>query len=320
MKWFKTKPKNRRRERQHLLDVKLRSQQLRAARFRFAGIAISFIFVALTIGFVLWRGGEYALNRFLYENDAFAIRQVEVQTDGVIDPARIRGWAMIKRNQNLLALDLVKVKRDLELVPVIREASVERILPGTLKISVSERTPIAQIPALRLKETGGYEQVVYHIDGSGFIFQPLDPRYRSKPIEPSEQHLPVISGVDMRELRAGRKVESRQILGALEMLAEFDHSQMFGLVELQRIDLAIPEILHVYTAQGSEIFFGLDQFDLQMRRWRLVFDQTQRWGKAIGSLDLSIANNLPLRLVDATPERTPQPKSQRTPRTRKRNV
>ncbi|MBA4149645.1 MAG: FtsQ-type POTRA domain-containing protein [Verrucomicrobia bacterium] len=320
MKWFKSKPKNRRREREHLLDVKLRSQQLRTARFRFAGIACSFLFVALTVGFVLWRGGEILLNRFLYENEAFAIRQVEVQTDGVIDIARVRVWAMIKPNQNLLALDLVKVKRDLELVPVIHEASVERILPNTLKISVSERTPVAQIPTIRLKQGGGYEQAVYHIDGSGFIFQPLDSRYRAKPVEPTQEHLPVISGVDARELRAGRKVESRQLLGALQMIGEFDHSSMFGFVELQKIDLGIPEILHVYTVQGSEIYFALEQYDQQLRRWRLIFDQTQRWGKAIGSLDLSIANNLPLRLVEATPDNTQQPKNLKTSRTRKKNV
>lgn len=320
MKWFQSKPKNRRREREHLLDVKLRSQQLRAARFRFAGIACSCLFVCLVVAFVLWRGGEFLLDRFLYENEAFSIKQIEVQTDGVIDPARIRAWAMIKSKQNLLALDLVKVKRDLELVPVIEEASVERVLPNTLKISVQERTPVAEIPTVRLKQGGGYEQAVYHIDGNGYIFEPLDPRYRANPLEPAQEKLPVISGVDARELRAGRKVESRQLLGALEMLAEFDHSLMLGLVELHRIDLGIPEILHVYTGQGSEVFFALEQFDQQMRRWRMVHDKTQTWGKAIGSLDLSIANNLPLRLVEATPGNTPQPKTLKTSRTRKRNV
>ncbi|MFN7138453.1 MAG: cell division protein FtsQ/DivIB [Limisphaerales bacterium] len=320
MKWFKSKPRNRRREREHLLDVKLRSQQLRAARFRFAGIACTFLFVALTVGFVLWRGGEYLLNRFVYENEAFTIRQVEVQTDGVIDPMHIRSWAMLQRNQNLLALDLAKVKRDLELVPVLREASVERVLPNTLKINVSERTAVAQIPTLRLKPGGGYEQIIYHIDESGFVFHPLDPRLRARPLDPVQEQLPIISGVDARELRPGRRVDSRQLLGALQMLVEFEHSSMFGFVEVQRVDLGVPEILHVYTMQGSEIFFALENYDQQLRRWRLVYDQTQRWGKAIGSLDLSIANNLPLKLVEVTPGNTTQPKSNKTPRTRKKNV
>nr|AIA10771.1 POTRA domain, FtsQ-type [uncultured bacterium] len=264
MKWFKSKPRNRRRERDHLLDVKLRSQQLRGARFRFAGIACTFLFIATLVVFVIWRGGEFLLDRFLYENESFTIQNIQVKTDGVLDIARIQGWAMIKPKQNLLSLDLVKVKRDLELLPVLREASVERILPNTLNITVYERTPIAQIPTLRLRQGGGYEQVIYHIDESGFIFPPLDPRFRAKPVETTPEQLPIISGVDARELRPGRKVESRQLLGTLLLINEFEHSTMVGLTEMQRIDLSIPEVLNVYTTQGSEISFSLEQFDQQM--------------------------------------------------------
>ena len=49
---------------------------------------------------------------------------------------------------NLFALDLSRVKRDLELVPAIESADVERILPHTLKICVTEREPIAQFDFL----------------------------------------------------------------------------------------------------------------------------------------------------------------------------
>jgi len=253
--------------------------------------------------------------------DAFKIRQVEVQTDGVIASDHIRRWAMIKPNQNLLALDLAKVKRDLELVPLIQSASVERILPNALKIRVSEREPVAQIPMMQLKAGGGYEQVLYHVDNSGFIFHPLDPRLRAKSAGSSAQQLPVISGVDARELRAGCRVEAEQIRAALELIRQFDRSSMFGYVDLLRMDLSIPEILHLYTAQGSEVFFALENFDRQLHRWRLVYDQSQRWGKAIGSLDLSVANNAPLRLVEATPSTTPRLKNVKpSSRGKKKNV
>jgi hypothetical protein len=74
---------------------------------------------------------------------------------------------------------------------------------------------------------------------------------------------------------------------------------MTGMVEVQQIDLSTPEILRVTTSQGAAITFSLDHFDLQLRRWRLIYDQYQKWGKAIASLDLSIANNLPVRWVAA---------------------
>jgi hypothetical protein len=88
-----------------------------------------------------------------------------------------------------------------------------------------------------------------------------------------------------------------------------------------RIDLSTPDVLHVYTAQGSEVFFGLTNFEQQLHRWRLVYDQSLRWGKAISSLDLSVANNVPLRLVEATPTTTSRPKIVKpTSRAKKKNV
>ena len=60
----------------------------------------------------------------------------------------------VKVGQNLLALDLARVKRDLEMVSAIRSATVERMAPHTLKLRVSEREPLAQFSVLRLKSDG----------------------------------------------------------------------------------------------------------------------------------------------------------------------
>jgi cell division septal protein FtsQ len=147
--WFKRKQKNRRYDRPQLLDVKLRSSQTRAARVRLAGMGISIAFALIVILFVLWRGGEWVLNRMVYDNDAFAIKEVEVQTDGVIAPEHFRRWSLVKPGQNLLALDLMRVKRDLELIPLIQSATVERVLPRTLRLRIVEREPIAQVATLQ---------------------------------------------------------------------------------------------------------------------------------------------------------------------------
>ena len=318
MKWFKRKSRNRRLEREHVLEVRLNSQQLRAARLRFAGISASVLFGIVFVGFVFWRGGEWMLNRFIYENEAFAVRNIEVQTDGVIATNYIFHCTMIKPNQNLLALDLARVKRDLELVPMIKSASVERTLPNSLKIRVAEREPMAQIQVMQLKAGGGTEQIIYQLDDQGFVFKPLDLRLRSKPPE-TNVRLPIISGVDARELRIGRRVEAEPILAALQLLTDFEQSSMLGYAEIIQIDVSTPETLHIYTAQGSEVFFSLDSFDQQLRRWRMVYDQTRQWGKAIGYLDLSVANNAPLRLVEATPS-TAAPKAAKPTRVKRRNV
>jgi cell division septal protein FtsQ len=318
--WFKRKQKNRRYDRPQLLDVKLRSSQTRAARFRLAGMGLSIAFALVAILFVLWRGGEWVLNRMVYENEAFAIQQIEVQTDGVIAPDHFRRWAFVKPGQNLLALDLVRVKRDLELVPLIQSATVERVLPRTLRLRIVEREPIAQVVTMQRTAQGRFDPVIYHFDETGFVFLPLDPRLRAAPPAIQNDLLPTISGVNLSELRPGRQVESLQVRAALQLITDFDHSPMAGLAELQRINVGTPEILEAYTSHGGQIIFSLNPFDAQLRRWRLVHDEYQKTGKAIAMLDLSIANNVPLRFVDATSFPPVRSKTVKPSKTKRKNV
>lgn len=318
--WFKRKQKNRRFDRPQLLDVKLRSSQTRAARFRLAGMGLSISFALIVILFVLWRGGEWVLNRLVYDNEAFAIQQIDVQTDGVIAPEHFRRWALVKPDQNLLALDLVRVKRDLELVPLIQSVAVERVLPRTLRLRIAEREPIAQVVTMQRSTQGRYEPVIYHFDDTGFVFLPLDPRLRATPPTTQNDLLPTISGVNISELRPGRQIESLQVRAALQLVTEFDHSPMAGLAELERINVATPEILEAYTSHGGQIVFSLNQFDVQLSRWRLVHDQYQKSGKAIAMLDLSIANNVPLRFVEAGLLPPVRPKAVKPQKTKRKNV
>ena len=72
--WFKREKKNRRLHRGHLLDVKLRSDQVRATRTRLAAIAFGVLFGTVFGLYLFWRSGEWALDKFVYENSEFAIQ------------------------------------------------------------------------------------------------------------------------------------------------------------------------------------------------------------------------------------------------------
>ncbi len=310
--WFQSKTKNRRlNKREHVLEVKLRSSQVRAARMRFV-TGLMAVFLTIFFGLLItWRGGEWILNRLVYQNDAFAIRNIDIRTDGVIAPEQLRRWAGIKAKDNLLALDLARVKRDLELVPLIESASVERVLPTTLRVRVTEREPVAQVYTLQRKVDGtGYVPMVYHLDAAGYVMLPPDSRIRSDAVPPSVDALPTITGVNAAELQPGRKVDSAQIMAALDLLQQFDASPMVGVADIKYIDISRPEVLRVGTSQNTEIIFSPDKMGWQLQRWRTVYDYSLRMGKAVAGLDLSVTNNLPARLVDigSVPAVTPKAK------------
>ena len=318
--WFKRKPRNRRLGREQVLDVKLRSSQVRAARTRMTAISLATLFAAVFGLYLLYRTGEWALDRLVYENQAFAIEEIDVQTDGVIAVDELRRWAGVKAGVNLLALDLARVKRDLEMVPLIQSVSVERILPRTLRICITEREPIAQVNLPRLRPTGGVGVAVYHLDAEGWVMLPVDPRQRATPASPPGDALPVVAGVNAGELQPGRRIAAPQAQAALRLITAFDQSPMAGLVDLRRVDVSSPEVLVVTTGQASEVVFGLNDLDRQMRRWHTIFELGQQRSNAIATLNLAVTNNIPLRWLEASAVPPAAPKPAKPLRSKKKHV
>lgn len=321
MALFKRKRRNRRLGRGHdVLDVKLRSSKVRAARARLAAIVLGITFGTVFGLYVLWRAGDWALNEFVYKNPSFAVRRIDVQTDGVISLAQLRRWSGVKLGENLLALDLSRVQRDLTLAPRIRSASVERVLPGTLHVRVTERVPIAQINVPRPTPGGELQIVVFQVDPAGYILRPLDPRRRAVPLNQSEDQLPVISGVNVTVLQPGRRIASTQLHAALQLIEAFESSPMAGQVELRRVDVSVPQVLVATTGQGSRITFGLDNFDQQLLRWQLIHNLGLRMNRVIATLDLAVSNNVPATWLEASSLPPPAPRYPKPPRTRRNNV
>ena len=303
-----------------MLDVKLRSSQVRAARTRLAAVVLGITFGTVFGLYLLWRTGEWALDKFVYKNSEFAIQHIDVQTDGVIAPDQLRRWSGVKPGENLIALDLAAVKRNLELVPTIGSVSVERILPRTLQIRVTEREPVAQVDVPRAGAAGGIAVSVFQLDADGYVMQPIDPRLCVIPLSQVSGQLPVIVGLNMYELQPGHRVESPQVQAALQLVAAFGHSPMAGFVDLRRIDVSSPGVVVATTEQGSKITFSLDNLDQQLRRWREIYDLGQQMNKAIVTLDLAVSNNVPVRWMEAGAAPSPRP-NRSTPHTvRRKNV
>jgi hypothetical protein len=318
--WLKRKTRNRRLNGGTVLDVKLRSDQARATRSRAIALGLGVTFGTVFCFYLLWRTGEWTLNAMIYENPAFAITHVDVQTDGVIAPDQIRRWAGAKAGENLMAMDLGLIKRNLELVSLIESVTVERVLPKTLCIRVTEREPVAQVNVPKMRVGGGLDVTVMHFDMNGFVMLPLDPRLRSTPLGQMQDELPVITGVNPLQLLPGKQIDSTQIRSAVELVAKFQESAMGSLVGIKRVDVTSPGVLIATTDQGGAITFGVVDIDQQLLRWHEIYEQGMRHGKAIASLDLAVSNNIPARWLAANLVPPPAPKVPKTPRNKRKNV
>jgi len=297
---LKTKRGNSKSGRKKLLSVKVQTQQSKRERLRWLRSLLALVVAIATIIVVCWQGGGFALNRLVYENESFSVKQLDYRTDGIISLSQLQEWAGVRSGDNLLKLDLLRIKRDIELAPRVKAASVERYLPDTLQVRVAERVPMAQVWAWqrgRLGETK-YDCVRLQLDETGHVMSPIDGRFVVTPEDKAEWSLPVVSGINLNKLKSlapGRSAGLPKLQAALSLIADFRRSTLAGLVDLRVIDLSQPRILRVTTGAGGQVDLSTKHLARQLNRWARIRAHGQKFGLAIETLDLSVTNNVPVR-------------------------
>jgi cell division protein FtsQ len=128
-------------------------------------------------------GGVWAW-RHTQSDPSFAVRTIEI--DGVVHTPRA---ALLKATEpykglNLFQIDIARVQHDLRDLGWVRRIDIEKKLPDTLRIKITERQPVALARAK--------EQLLY-VDAEGVAFAELSPRV-------GDQDLPLIADAEGAEL------------------------------------------------------------------------------------------------------------------------
>lgn len=162
-----------------------------------AAVAVLVITLVAASAVLCWFGLQ-SLSRVLFsENNRFVIRHLVIDSGPVVKAERIREYTQIREGMNLFKVNIQEVRSKLlTLSPNIRDMEVSRHLPGTLRMNVMERVPLARI--------GG--RVEFVVDDEGCVFVPS--------IHLAE--LPLISGYSV-QVQPGARVKG-MALAALELL------------------------------------------------------------------------------------------------------
>lgn len=97
------------------------------------------------------------------------VRTVAVDGTSVLDPAVVRATADVPQRQPLARLDVAGVTARVEEMAWVQSVRVDREWPQTVRLVVTERTPVANVRAA----DGGVELV----DATGAVLEPLpEPR------------------------------------------------------------------------------------------------------------------------------------------------
>jgi len=195
----------------------------------------------LTFGFIslLLLGGFLVAGANFWKS-SLTVHRVLVQGNTVVQANEILQLAHIADGSRMYDLDLMKIQKDVISHYFIKEVVVERDLPSTIRITITERTPIAMINAGELR----------YLDPEGVV---LPHSVSSELFD-----LPLISGIpsDIAP-KVGATLTHSDIWEALTILssARLVNKEMFHLISEVRLRNGGDIVL--YTADGGiPILFG----------------------------------------------------------------
>jgi cell division protein FtsQ len=176
-------------------------------------------------------GYEYATT-----SPRFEVRGLLFEPSRHVGDERLRALMAIEPGTNILAVDLDAVATRITSDPWVARATVTRVLPDTLQVTLEEHEPIAVLRA------GSF----YLVNGDGLPFKPLETGERGD--------LPIITGIPQSDLFIAPDRAKASVSRALTTLAAYSVKRRPRLSE---INVDGSGAVTLYTSElGSQLRLG----------------------------------------------------------------
>ncbi len=223
----------------------------------------------------------YGTRFLLYSPAMLLLRpdQIEVNGNRIVSREAVLQQFVHDRNRSVLQVPLDTRRSQLEQIPWVESATVQRILPNRLRVEITERTPVA---FARI----GNELAL--IDAHGVI---LD-RPRGE-----ELHFPIVSGVseDLPRDQREKRMQTYE-----EFMRDVDLVRGGSSDRVSEVDLSNPKDLRVVMtglanavdSQAVTIHFGSSEFT---GKYKMLVDNFSQWQANAGrvqSIDLQYSRQV----------------------------
>jgi cell division protein FtsQ len=176
-----------------------------------------------------------------FESDYFKIELIEIEGDEALSDYEIMETAGIKKTMNLVMVDEDLAEKKLEGHPMIREATVEKILPNRVEITFELREPILSIEY-----------------ASNFII--IDDDLHAMRVCQDPQGLLTLYGVEVENFNLGHRIkmyDESLLLCAIDLVKLIDISDLNFIPSIHilgsDIVLRIHEDYHVNFGDGKNV-------------------------------------------------------------------
>jgi cell division septal protein FtsQ len=259
---------------------------------RWVGWGVMVFFAALLLLLGVWalRGSTTAPAHGPASLPSALLGKFEFDSDGVLT----QGWAMdflkLHQGDSLEKLDLFALRGRLLASQQVRDASVERVLPGTLRVSVKERKPWLRVATA--DGSGGYKIYLVARDGTVFAGQDYPDQILNQ--------LPWMSGIALHHAKNGgfQPVAGMDQVSDLIFAAQTHAPKIaaqWTIVNLAQFDprpTAPLSLIKVQSGDLGELTFATTDFATQIHRLSFVAAQLEAKPMLLHGLDLSLPNQV----------------------------
>lgn len=243
--------------------------------FNWARVAVGVGIVAAASLGVAW-----GAKRYMTESPRFAIRTVEVAGNARRTPEEVAELGGLRVGENVFAVDLETARRNIEKDPWIDSATVTRKLPGSVMISITEHEPRALV---------AIEDQLFLAARDGEIFKEVVP---DDPID-----LPVVTGIEAKDVARDRKEVEKNVLRALDVIDELEATQIAKRYPVQEVHLPSDGTIEVIVgAEGIAVHLGDPPYRGKLEQAERVFDELAK-RKTVPAIVFLDNENSPDRVV-----------------------
>lgn len=297
----KRRPRNQRisnprqRRQQHLLDVKVRSQRAVQNRNRQIVVWLSKVALVIALAAGAYFGVREGARRFFFDNPDYQLKAINVQTDGTLLREQVLQVAGLTEGGNVFRVNLAEIHDRIQDLPQVDDVQVVRKLPAEVDIKIVERKPIAWISREKDISDPFASDAAFLVDARGVLM-------KEKKLLPEYLGLPLISGCTSEPLEPGKTVESVEANAALELLRESSGSFMQTRFQIRQIDVSKGYCLLVTDKNHTQVSFGFDQLDVQLRRLEQFLTYSDDTKQELATVNLLVQRNIPVTFTKPATE------------------
>ncbi|MGC6454907.1 MAG: cell division protein FtsQ/DivIB [Coraliomargaritaceae bacterium] len=213
------------------------------------------------------------------------LERILFQTDGVLPNQWLSRTVDLKIGVNLMLIDIYDLKDRLEKVGQVRSATVERVFPNALRITVKEHVPVLRL-VVQSKDGTIQQQIVADdgtvYEGIGYTRRALKRLPYLQPfLHGDGSHLPLLGIPKLAELLRFSQREYPTLW------------QMWEVVSLEHYsgDARLPgQVIELRTKLVPRILFGANKdFALQLKRLDYILKKIEANGNpSVERIDLSL--------------------------------